>query len=218
LYRTFFDAAHYDRVASAPKNRLSLVRPDAAPACDEDLPGPRTDDDLMLLARGGVEAAFDALVRRHQKRVLGVAARLAGRSSLAPDIAQNTFLAIYRALPKYQPRGKFAAYLYRVLLTQCRLSHRSTNVENHALEKFSRIPTDTSNVEAEDIILARERRREVELALDRLSPKLRQVVVLRYSGDLSYDEIAEVLSIPVGTVKRRIFDAVEKLRRNVEGA
>lgn len=71
---------------------------------------------------------------------------------------------------------------------------------------------------SEDIILARERQREVELALNCLSPKLRQVVVLRYSGELSYDEIAEVLSVPLGTVKRRLFDAVEKIRRNVEGA
>lgn len=201
----------------AQRNRLSLVRPETEPSFDGDLPGPRADDDLMLLARGGLDAAFDTLVRRHQKRVLAVAARLTGRSSLAPDLAQNTFLAIYRALPRYQARGKFSAYLYRVLLTQCRLSFRSTHVETHALDRLSRLPTETSEV-AEDIILARERQREVELALNCLSPKLRQVVVLRYSGELSYDEIAEVLSVPLGTVKRRLFDAVEKIRRNVEGA
>jgi RNA polymerase sigma-70 factor (ECF subfamily) len=171
----------------------------------------------MLLARGGLDAAFDALVRRHQTRVLSVAARLVGRSSLAPDLAQNTFLAIYRALPTYQARGKFSAYLYRVLLTQCRLSYRSARVESHAFDRLSQLPMETSEA-AEEIILARERQREVELALGCLSPKLRQTIVLRYSGELSYDEIAEVLSVPVGTVKRRLFDAMEKLRQNVEGA
>jgi RNA polymerase sigma-70 factor, ECF subfamily len=197
-------------------NRLSLVRPGTEPSFDEISSGPRTDDDLMLLARGGLDAAFDTLVRRHQRRVLRVASRLARRSSLAPDLAQNTFLAIYRALPNYQARGKFSAFLFRVLMTQCRLSYRSAHVENHARHRISQVPIDTSET-VEDIILARERQREVELALDCLSPKLRQAVVLRYSGELSYDEIAEVLSVPVGTVKRRLFDAMEKLRQNLEG-
>jgi len=204
-------------VVAAHRNLLSVVRPGTEPPSDENSPGHRTDDDLMLLARGGLDAAFDTLVRRHQERVIRVASRLAGRSSLAPDLAQNTFLAVYRALPKYQARGKFSAYLYRVLLTQCRLSYRSAHVENHALDKLSRVPAEASEA-VEDIILARERQREVELALDCLSPKLRQAVVLRYSGELSYDEIAEVLLVPVGTVKRRLFDAMEKLRQNLESA
>jgi RNA polymerase sigma-70 factor (ECF subfamily) len=198
------------------RSQLSLVRPEIVSLVDEDSLRSRTDDDLMLLARGGLSAAFDALIRRHQNTVLSVAARLAGRSSLAPDLAQNTFLAIYRALPKYQARGKFSAYLYRVLLNQCRVGFRSAHVENHALNQFSLLPTDSSEA-AEDIILARERQREVESALGCLSPKLRQVVVLRYSGGLSYDEIADVLSAPLGTIKRRLFDAMEKLRVSMEG-
>jgi len=204
-------------VVAEQRSRLSLVRPETVSLVDEDSLGLRTDDDLMLLARGGLIAAFDALIRRHQNKVLSVAARLAGRSSLAPDLAQNTFLAIYRALPTYQARGKFSAYLYRVLLNQCRVGYRSAHVESQALNQLSLLPTDSSEA-AEDIILARERQREVESALGCLSPKLRQVVVLRYSGELSYDEIAEVLSAPIGTIKRRLFDAMEKLRASLEGA
>jgi len=203
-------------VVAEQRSRLSLVRPETVPLVDEDLLGSRTDDDLMLLARGGLGEAFDALIRRHQHTVLSVAARLAGRNSLAPDLAQNTFLAIYRALPKYQARGKFSAYLYRVLLNQCRVGYRSAYVEHNALNQFSLLPTDSSEA-AEDIILARERQREVESALGCLSLKLRQVVVLRYSGGLTYDEIAEVLSVPVGTIKRRLFDAMAKLRASMEG-
>lgn len=169
----------------------------------------------MLLARGGVVAAFDELVRRHQQVVLNVAARLVGQATAAPDVVQNTFLAVYRALPQYQPLGKFPAYLYRILLNQCRTMRRSAHVEVNALAALLH-PKLEHDPPPEDQILARERQRQVESALNELSPKLRKVVVLRYSAGLSYDEIADTLSIPLGTVKRRLFDAMGKLRHALE--
>ena len=171
----------------------------------------RSDDDLMLLARAGVEGAFDALVVRHQGRLLRVAARQVGVRALAADLAQNTFLEIYRALGRYQARGAFRSYLYRVLLNQCRMTRRSAQVALRALED-SAPPLSGDDTE----ILDRERRRDVERALDGLSNKLRDVVVLRYCADLDYDEIAVTLGIPLGTVKRRLFDAMAKLREMLE--
>jgi RNA polymerase sigma-70 factor (ECF subfamily) len=169
----------------------------------------RTDDELMLLARGGLDEAFDVLVRRHQARVLRMAGRLLGRSALAPDVAQNAFLEIYRGLARYQAQGKFPAYLFRVLLNQCRIAARSAKRAGVVPEEAPATPGGASG---ESLILARERQREVEAALQRLSERLRTVVVLRHSGGLSYEEIAETLDLPLGTVKRRLFDAMEKLR------
>jgi RNA polymerase sigma-70 factor (ECF subfamily) len=168
----------------------------------------------MLLARGGVDAAFDVLVRRHQARVLRMAGRLLGRSALAPDAAQNTFIEIYRGLARYQPQGKFSAYLFRVLLNQCRIAGRSARRTGVIVDE---LPATSAARSGEAHILAREREREVEAALGRLSEKLRVVVVLRHSAGLSYDEIAETLDLPLGTVKRRLFDAMEKLRCLLEG-
>ncbi len=208
---------HYpDEDMNEPTKRLFLVHPMAPTAHDaatslEDRP----DDDLMLLARGGVAAAFDTLVRRHQHKVLCVAGRLVGRPSVARDIAQNVFLEIYRALPRYQARGKFVPYLNRVVLNQCRMVFRSARVERSVLESVAQTPIQEGRL-AEAEIIARERQREVECALLRLSQKLRDVVVLRYSGELAYEEIAETLGVPVGTVKRRLFDAMEKLRQTME--
>ncbi len=213
----FTRVAHYRQVTTECLQRLSLVRPEAASAAGRECLTARTDDDLMLLARGGVAPAFEALVRRHQLAVLNVAARLVGRSTLAPDLAQNTFLAVYRALPQYQARGKFTAYLYRVLLNQCRTLRRSAQVEGNALAAFAHAGRDDGPA-ADDQILARERQRQVESALGHLSPKLREVVVLRYSAGLSYDEIADALGTPLGTVKRRLFDAMGKLRHAMEDA
>jgi RNA polymerase sigma-70 factor (ECF subfamily) len=197
-----------------PVPTIALVRA-PAPQPQDTAVDSRSDDELMLLARGGSHAAFDRLVQRHQGRVLCVAARHLGRSDLAPDVAQNTFVQIYRALPRYQPRGKFVAYLYCVLLSQCRIAHRSARVERQALGEAARLPSRAAEG-ADEQILARERQREVESAVQKLSEKLRAVVLLRYSAGLEYQMIAEALGVPVGTVKRRLFDAVEKLRRKME--
>jgi RNA polymerase sigma-70 factor (ECF subfamily) len=202
--------------------KLRLVPPpanDAVPGSAEPENTPpleaRQDDELMLLARGGLEAAFDTLVRRHQARALRVAARFLGRGALAPDAVQNAFLEIYRGLTTYRPLGRFPAYLYRVLVNQCRIAQRSGRVEMRALDRLLMEESDVA-VHAEEQILAREQRRELDRALARLSERLRAVVLLRYSAGLSLDEIADSLEIPLGTVKRRLFDALAKLEAAME--
>jgi len=171
----------------------------------------QSDDDLMRLAREGVDSAFDELVRRYQVELLRVAARHLGGSALAPDLAQNTFIQVYAALDRYEARGAFRAYLHRVLLNQCRMARRSAQISSRALEH-----SEISRSADEPQVLEREKWRDLERALNRLSEKLRDVVVLRYCGDLDYEEIAQALSVPVGTVKRRLFDAMAKLREIVE--
>jgi RNA polymerase sigma-70 factor, ECF subfamily len=171
----------------------------------------QSDDDLMQLAREGVDSAFDELVRRYQAELLRVAARHLGGSALGPDLVQNTFLQVYAALDRYEARGTFRAYLHRVLLNQCRMARRSAQISLRALER-SELERGTD----EPHTLEREKCRDLERALNRLSDKLRDVVVLRYSSDLDYEEIAQALAVPIGTVKRRLFDAMAKLRELVE--
>jgi RNA polymerase sigma-70 factor (ECF subfamily) len=175
----------------------------------------RGDDDLMLLARGGVGAAFEALVRRHQARMLRVAARYLGRPSLAPDVVQNTFLEVYKGLPRYQARGRFGSYVYRVLLNQCRMAGRSAKHESRALDQVAEQATDGGKATDEEI-LTRERQRDLDRAVGRLSDKLRSVVLLRYTAGFDYAKIAATLDVPLGTVKRRMFDALKVLQESLE--
>lgn len=189
--------------------RLTLVHSDTAAPQGKALAA-HDDDELMLLARANVDGAFDVLVHRYQRRSLRVAARYLGRHGAAADVAQNTFLEIYRARARYQCRGRFQAYLYRVLLNECRMALRSLRRQRQEAE----ILADPEGL-GESQILMRERQREVEAALAQLSEKLREVILLRYSADLAYDEIAQVLGIPLGTVKRRLFDGMDKLRRSL---
>ena len=190
--------------------RPTLVGPPAEAAPEVRL-SDHTDDELMMLARGGIEGAFDTLIRRHQQLVLRLAFRYVRNAAWAADVAQNTFVEVYRALPRYRAQGRFKSYLYQVLLNQCRRSRRSIRTESRVLDVLMRVP-----VHAPAEVLAREQRREVEAALDTLSVKLRKVVLLRFGADLSYKEIAELLAIPVGTVKRRMFVAIAKLRDELE--
>lgn len=177
----------------------------------------RDDDDLMLLARGGANAAFDEIVRRYQRRVLRIAAKYVGSASEALDVAQATFLELFRALPGYRARGKLSAYLYRIAINQCRMACRSRarRVEQ-SLAAASSLPS-PEETRPDDEILAREKRREIDSALAELNNKLRDVVALRFAGELSYREIAEVLDIPVGTVKSRLAAALERLAHILEG-
>jgi RNA polymerase sigma-70 factor (ECF subfamily) len=174
------------------------------------------DDELMLLARGGVNQAFDALVRRHQGGVLRVAAKLLGRAELARDAAQKTFIEVYRFLPQYQARGKFKRFMYRVLVNQCRTVGREARKNKKLQERLFTEPVADGELPDERII-ARERRRELERLLLKLSKKLRVVLILRFAGELSLDEIGAILDLPVGTVKSRLFAGLEKLRRLMKG-
>jgi RNA polymerase sigma-70 factor, ECF subfamily len=178
-----------------------------------------SDDDWMILARSGRPGAFDALVRRYQGRAVSVAYRYLGQRDLAKDVAQNTFLEIYRRLGEYRPSGKFRAYFHRVLLNQCRMAARSRNIRARFQERLIIAEPDegAATLLPDEQILARERQRRLEVGLLRLSDKLRAVVVLQFSGDLSQAEIADALDIKIGTVKSRLSAALVALREDLAG-
>jgi RNA polymerase sigma-70 factor (ECF subfamily) len=164
------------------------------------------DDELMTLAQRGASGAFDKLIRRHQARVMRVAAYHLRHPNSAPDVAQKTFLGIFEALHAYEPRGSFRAYLYRVLLNQCRMENRAVGARSRMLAAVrARQEVDVPERPDRESVLALDR------AIEQLSLVLREVVVLRYCAGLSHDEIAQAVKAPVGSVRRRHFDAMGKL-------
>jgi RNA polymerase sigma-70 factor, ECF subfamily len=189
---------------------------DAPAAASEPQEPQHSDDEWMILARSGRPGAFDALVRRYQPRAVSVAYRYLGQRELAKDVAQNTFLEIYRRLDDYRPVGKFGAYFHRVLLNQCRMAARSRKIRARFQERLVTAEAgDESGGLPDEQILARERQRRVELGVLRLSEKLRAVIVLQFSGDLSQAEIADALDIKIGTVKSRVSAALVALREEL---
>ena len=174
------------------------------------------DDELMLMARGGVGEAFDALVRRHQAMIYRVASRVLGRTALVDDAVQNTFLAVYDRIDDYQPRERFKQFILQILVNHCRLMLRSAGRDKKLRERLSAAPPVESRPPDKDI-LEREKTREVNRALSRLRYKLRIVLVLKFAAGLSYPEISRVLKIPIGTVKSRLNAGIVKLRWIMRG-
>jgi len=182
-----------------------------------------TDEELLVSrAARGDEAAFESIVLAYQDRVYTYALRMTGNPDDALDISQEAFLRVYRALPKFRGGSKFSTWLYRIVSNLCiDFSRRSKNTavlplvrENDSGEETAiDIPDAASNPEA--IVEQAELERAVQTGLDRLSAEHREIFILREISGMSYEEIAELLSLPVGTVKSRLNRAKEGLAKAV---
>jgi RNA polymerase sigma-70 factor (ECF subfamily) len=181
------------------------------------------EDDRTLIARclqGRVEA-FGELVRRYQDRLYNSVYRFLGNAEDARDVVQEAFLSAFRALRKFRGRSRFFTWLYRIALNHAvdlkrrgkflrPLSEASSDRPGHE-------PADRSVLTNPAWHLDRlEEDERLQQALARLSEEFRLVLILRDIEEMSYDQIAEVLAIPVGTVRSRLHRARLELRRLLE--
>lgn len=169
---------------------------------------PETDDfSLMAQVREGCPDAFRRLVDRHQRPLLNFFARM-GASTHGEDLAQETFIRLWNYRKKYKPAAKFTTFLYtlarHVWLDFVRRQIRFRLFADRYREEMP--------VSGDGGFGRLRRTLDIQAALDRLSPKLREVLVLAVHQGLAYDEIAAVLTIPVGTVKSRVFNALAALQ------
>ena len=169
------------------------------------------DDELMLLARQGNKAAFEAIVLRYQSQAIATAFKKVGDRGLACDIAQNTFVQLYAYVPRYRGQGHFSALLFRILFNECNKIYRSRFYANRYEEQSSHGSVECKN-RPDDCLEISERRRDLSEELSKLSAKLRDALMLRFSDELSYNDISIRLEVPVGTVKSRIAAGKKQLR------
>ena len=147
-----------------------------------------SDESLMLaIARGDLDA-FEQLVVQHQESVWRTAYGFVADRQGAEDIAQEAFLRVFEAAPRYRPTAAFRTYLYRIVTRLCRDRHRKASPSLHACPDAEASQGPSPEASA----LAREERRAVQEALASLPTRQREAVVLRYYEHLSYDEIGEV--------------------------
>ena len=171
---------------------------------------PDPDVALMLAVARGSKSAFTTLVQRHQKSLLNFFARM-GASSDCEDLVQETFMRLFHYRQRYQPAARFTTFLY----------HLARNVwadRGRKIIRLERLAAEFQNEVETASQRAPERSGEavdIEAALDRLSPKLREVIVLNIYQGLRYQEVADVLEIPLGTVKSRINLALAKLKEHL---
>lgn len=179
----------------------------SAPPCDND------DTSLMQLAGDGDRVAFETLVRRHQRPLLNFFLR-SGVNRDAEDLVQQTFVRLYRYRNRYRPSAKFTTFLYllarQVWIDEIRRRQRRLRLQERMTEQ-AEIAAQSGGTEPPAGLTD-----ELQQALDRLSPRLREVITLGIMQELNQTDVAEILRIPVGTVKSRMFNALRELRRQLK--
>jgi RNA polymerase sigma-70 factor (ECF subfamily) len=172
--------------------------------------------DLVLIRRSqaGDEEAFAALFHAYKNLVYRTAYLMLDDAGEAEDVLQEVFYQVHRSLAAFDPaKGAFTTWLHRITVNQCLNRRRRPRLPVLSLERLFHLPWAGHVASLEDRLADEE---VVGQALRQLSDKLRAAVVLRYYRELSYDEIAQILEIPVGTVKSRLDAALKVLRRQLE--
>jgi RNA polymerase sigma-70 factor (ECF subfamily) len=178
-----------------------------------------TDSDLVLRAIAGREDGFEELVRRYQRPIAAYVYRMVGDYDSALDLTQEVFIKVYGSLERYRSEYKFSTWIYKIAHNAAvdhlrRYSTREQALTTEADGISYDLPIESNRPTPEQESERRERRAEIESVVDQLPPAYRELVVLRHSHDLSYDEIAEVTALPLGTVKNRLFRAREVMRQH----
>lgn len=173
------------------------------------------DDDLMLLVRAGRQEAFEIIVKRHQSLVRGLATRFFADGAAGRDVAQDVFMALWAERDRYRAQGKFRSYLVSVALHRCHTLLRKQQTRSEHLQRQSQTSAEPPRPEEDQPIqqvIEREKARQIREMLARIPEKQRRVLILRFTLDLSFEEIATITGLPLGTVKSHALRGLKRLR------
>jgi RNA polymerase sigma-70 factor (ECF subfamily) len=185
-----------------------------------------SDQDVVLRARAGHEAAYRELIRRYERPVFALVFRMVRDRELAEDLAQETFVKALNAIESYRPEFKFSSWIFKIAnnaaidhLRRRELDTLSLDGSPHAetpeamqataLQIGARQETPLETVEAKELGTA------IEAAIGSLRPEYRSCILLRHVEGRAYEEIAEILNLPLGTVKTYIHRARHELRHSL---
>jgi RNA polymerase sigma-70 factor (ECF subfamily) len=176
------------------------------------------DRDLVASAARGLDGGFEELVKRYQRPISAYVYRMVGDYDSALDLTQEIFIKIYGSLSRYRPEFKFSTWIYKIAhnaaidhLRRSSGRERSliTGTENDQYD----LPLESEGLSPEQQSEREERRVEIETVVRSLPTAYRELIVLRHSNDLTYEEIVDVTGLPLGTVKNRLFRAREMMRQ-----
>jgi len=177
----------------------------------------QTDEQLVARAQEGDGRAFELLVRKYQYKIIQLVSRLVGDSD-APDVAQETFIKAYRALSGFRGQSAFYTWLYRIGINTAKnhivsRGRRPANqdIDIQDAEQYGHTEHLSDVDTPESLLLSEEIKQKVAEVIHKLPADLRQAITLRELEGLSYEEIAEVMDCPIGTVRSRIFRAREAI-------
>ena len=196
---------------------MNITASPQAPTFSQDVASVN-DRDLVASAVAGAEGSFEELVRRYQRPIAAYVYRMVGDYESALDLTQEIFIKVYNSLRRYRSEFKFSTWIYKIAHNSA-VDHlrRSTTREqpliNGPEDDPFELPLESNRLSPEQESERKERRIEIEGVVRGLPSSYRELVVLRHSQDLTYEEIVEVTGLPLGTVKNRLFRAREMMRQ-----
>lgn len=176
------------------------------------------DRDLVASAVAGQEGGFEELVRRYQRPISAYVYRMVGDYDAALDLTQEIFIKVYGSLARYRSEFKFSTWIYKIA-HNCAIDHlrRHNGREQSLLAGVEgdsyELPLESGRLSPEQESERKERRLEIESVVRALPAAYRELIILRHSQDLTYEEIVEVTGLPLGTVKNRLFRARDMMRQ-----
>jgi RNA polymerase sigma-70 factor (ECF subfamily) len=176
------------------------------------------DRDLVVSALEGREGSFEELVRRYQRPISAYVYRMVGNYESALDLTQEIFIKVYNSLRRYRSEFKFSTWIYKIAHNSAvdhlrRSSTREQSLIAGTEDDHFELPLESNRLTPEQESERKERRIEIEAVVRTLPGNYRELVILRHSQDLTYEEIVEVTGLPLGTVKNRLFRAREMMRQ-----
>lgn len=183
-----------------------------------------SDSELVVATLRGSQDAFGTLVRRYERPIVGLVLRMVRNRAIAEELAQEVFVKAYSRLETYDQRRKFSSWLFKV-------AHNAT-IDHLRRRRVDTVPLETPDEERqlletladetgsgpEGETLRHELAHALELAMGELRPEYREVVVLRFRQGYSYDEIAEITGLPLGTVKTHLHRSRKRLAELLEAS
>lgn len=182
-------------------------------------------DDLKLVKKTlkGDKLAFEMIIQRHQHSLFNYIGRMVSDREMALDFTQDVFLKAYASLKSFQPEYKFTTWLYRIASNYVIDHWRKKKIATVSIDQPVDPEDDGSRIQVPDdkpsvvqTLETSELRQRLERAMNKLPAGLRELFVWRHVNGLSYEEMAEIKHLPVGTVKNRVFQAKERIRQILE--
>lgn len=185
------------------------------------------DQDVVAWARAGTEAAYRELLRRYERPVYSLIYRMVRDRELAEDLTQETFVKVLNALDRYRPEFKFSSWIFKIANNAAIDQLRRRELDTLSLEggpdattpdrlEATSLQVGSPTESPLDELEARELGAAIEHAIGRLRPEYRACIILRHVEGRAYDEIADILGLPLGTVKTYIHRARAELRDTLE--
>ena len=179
-----------------------------------------SDHELIDQTLGGSDKAFDALIRRYQKRLVHSLEHALGSREDALDAAQQAFVSVWKNLTRFRRDAAFYSWLYRIALNAAKTAQRRRHIDTGSLDRLreygEQAQDSAPSANPDHVVTSAERAELVQRGLHSIADEFRQPLVLREIDGMSYEEIAVALQIPVGTVRSRIFRARQELIQHLK--